>query len=155
MQKSRLQLAMIWNRERRACAAWMAQANVAAALTNFLVADGREGASSIASRNARDVTHRGLLSDGNAVVNLAGRIGNHLAVGEHVVDGECDRFLDVGECLLDGLPLAVASGKCGHDHHVAAVTVGFENDVVGSFAHNSVILPQPVVDGHPGTSVTG
>jgi hypothetical protein len=58
-------------------------------------------------------------------------------VRKHVVDRERDRFLDVRDSLVDGLPLAVAAWKCRDDGHIASIAVRLQNDVVSAFTHPS------------------
>jgi hypothetical protein len=133
----RLQFTVIRHRERWTHTLGMAKADVTAPLTDFFIAEGREDADGLAPGNAGNVGHRPLLPDGDAVVNLAGGVRNGFAVRKHVLDRERDRFLDVRDSLVNGLPLAVAAWKCRDDGHIASVAVGLQNDVVGALTHPS------------------
>jgi hypothetical protein len=137
VEESRFQLPVIRHRERRTHALGVAKANVTAPLTDFFIPDRREDADGLAPGNAGNLGHCPLQPDGDAVVNLAGGVGNGFAVRKHIVDGERDRFLDVRDSLVDSLPLAVAPWKCRDDGHISSIAVRLQNDMVGTFTHAS------------------
>ena len=135
MQEPRLELSVVRHGERWAVPIAMSQPEMAATLSNDLVADGLERARSLGARDAGQVAHAALPADGDAEVDLAGGVWDRLTALAHIVDGQRDGFTDVVDGLSLGVALAVAAGKRRDDRDVSAVGIRFEDDVVAALAH--------------------
>lgn len=144
-QQPPFQLAMIRDRQRLTPAGGVSQPKVATSLAHHFVTERGEGDSRGSARDRRKACH--LCAYGDLSDELSRGVRNRLAAGQHVLNGQRDRFAGVSESLFDGLTLAVAAWKGWHDGDITPVCVRFQDHVVAArrdFAHEATILLLPV-----------